>query len=203
MGMVRGPEPYHSTGRPSLGRPAPPTEVTMPEMYDQITIQGQLFKVPVRYAAGHTLSEGEAGALNQTYHENLRNNFAKKVSEGIEAGLPLETLQQQLDDYASEYQFGTRTGGGTRGDPVLTLAMNMARELIRNVIKTKNMNSEEWPPSRVSQAAKALIESQGDDGMIVSTARKQVDAEREAAKDAMASVTELLDGAGRTSAPPA
>lgn len=164
----------------------------MPEMYDQITIQGQVFRVPIRYAAGHQLSEGEAGALNQTYHENLRNNFAKKVSEGVEAGLPVETLQQQLDDYAIEYQFGTRTGGGTRGDPVMTFAMNVARELIRNVIKAKGMNSEDWPPSRVSQAAKALIESQGEDGKIITTARKQVEAEREAAKDAMASVNELL-----------
>lgn len=167
----------------------------MPEMYDQITIQGQVFRVPIRYAAGHQLSDGEAGALNQTYHENLRNNFAKKVSEGVEAGLPIETLQQQLDDYAVEYQFGTRTGGGTRGDPVMTFAMNVARELIRNVIKAKNMNLEEWPPSRVSQAARALIDSQGEDGKIITTARRQVEAEREAAKDAMASVNELLTSA--------
>jgi hypothetical protein len=172
----------------------------MPEMYDQITIQGNLFRVPIRYNAGHVLSDGEAGALNQTFHENLRNNFAKRVSEGVEAGLPMETLQQQLDDYASEYQFGTRTGGGTRGDPVMTFAMNIARELIRNVIKTKGMNSEEWPPSRVSQAAKALIDSQGEDGMIVTTARKQVEAEREAAKDAMTSVNELLAAAGSPTA---
>lgn len=167
----------------------------MPEMYDQITIQGQVFRVPVRYAAGHQLSEGEAGALNQTYHENLRNNFAKKVSEGVEAGLPIETLQQQLDDYAVEYQFGTRTGGGTRGDPVMTFAMNIARELIRNVIKQKNMNTDDWPPSRVSQTARALIDSQGEDGKIITTARKQFEDERDAAKDAMASVNELLTSA--------
>ena len=44
---------------------------------DEITIAGQVFSVPVRYAAGHVLTEGEASALNQTYHENLRNNFAR------------------------------------------------------------------------------------------------------------------------------
>lgn len=161
--------------------------------YDQITIQGQTFKVPLRYAAGHVLTEGEAGALNQTLHENLRNNFAKKVSDGMEAGTGVEVLQQQLDDYASEYQFGQRSGGGGfRGDPVMSAAMNTARELIRNVIKAKKLDEEEWPASRITQAAKALIESQGEDGKIISTARQQVEAERAAAKEAMQSVNELL-----------
>jgi len=169
--------------------------------YDQITIQGQVFRVPIRYAAGHQLNDGEAGALNQTLHENLRNNFAKKVAEGQEAGVPLETLQQQLDDYANDYQFGVRTGGGGfRGDPVMTLAMNIAREMVRTAIKTKGLDQDEWPASRISQAAKALLDSQGDDGKIIQTARKQVEAEKEAAKEAMASVNELLDGAGAQAA---
>lgn len=167
-----------------------------PNGYDQITIQGQTFRVPIRYSEGHTLNAGEASALNQTLHENLRNNFAKKVSEGVEAGVPLETLQQQLDDYANDYQFGVRTGGGGfRGDPVMTLAMGIAREMVRNAIKAKNLPTDDWPPSRISQMAKALLDSQGEDGKIISTARAQVEAEKEAAKAAMASVSELLDQA--------
>jgi len=161
--------------------------------YDQITIQGQTFRVPIRYAAGHVLTDGEAGALNQTLHENLRNNFAKKVSEGQEAGVPNETLQQQLDDYANDYQFGVRTGGGGfRGDPVMTLAMGIAREMVRAAIKQKGLDQDDWPAARISQAAKQLLDSQGDDGKIIQTARRQVDAEKEAAKEAMASVNELL-----------
>jgi hypothetical protein len=164
-----------------------------PIAYDQITIQGTVFRVPVRYAAGHTLNDGEASALNQTLHENLRNNFAKKVAEGQEAGLPQETLQAQLDDYANDYAFGVRTGGGGfRGDPVMTLAMNMARDLVRNQIKVKNLDQDEWPAARISQAAKALLDSQGEDGKMIALARKQVEAEKEAAKEAMASVNELL-----------
>jgi hypothetical protein len=163
--------------------------------YDQITIQGSVFRVPIRYAAGHVLTEGEAGALNQTLHENLRNNFAKKVAEGTEAGVPMETMQQQLDDYANDYQFGVRSGGGGfRGDPVMTLAMNVARELVRNAIKTKGLDTDEWPASRISQAAKALLDSQGEDGKIMQTARKTIEAEKEAAKEAMQSVNELLGG---------
>lgn len=166
----------------------------MPNSFDQITIQGQTFRVPIRYAAGHQLNEGEASALNQTYHENLRNNFASKVRDGTEAGVPIETLQQQLDDYANDYQFGVRTGGGGfRGDPVQTLAMNIARELIRTAIRTKGYDVDEWPASRVSQSARDLLTSQGDNGKIITTARKQVEAERTAAQEMMASVHELLD----------
>src|SRR5215831_8883648 len=162
--------------------------------YDQITIQGQVFRVPIRYAAGHTLNDGEASALNQTLHENLRNNFAKKVVEGTEAGLTMETMQQQLDDYAADYQFGVRTGGGGfRGDPVMTLAMNTAREIVRGAIKEKNLDAEEWPASRISQAARALLESQGEDGKILQMARNQIEAERAAAKEAMKEVSEMLD----------
>lgn len=166
--------------------------------YDEITIQGEVFRVPVRYKAGHQLNDGEAGALNQTYHENLRNNFAKRVSEGVEAGVPKETIQQQLDDYANDYQFGVRaSGGGYRGDPVMTLAMNIAREMVRGAIKAKGLDLEQWPASRVSQAAKALIDSQGEEGKIVATARKQVEAEKEAAREAMQSVSELLDASAQ------
>jgi len=166
--------------------------------YEEITIQGKTFKVPVRYSAGHQLTEGEAGALNQTYHENLRNNFAKKVNEGDEAGITQEVLQQQLDDYANDYQFGVRTGGGGfRGDPVMTLAMNIAREMVRQAIKSKNLDQEQWPAQRVSAAAKQLIDSQGENGTIVATARAQVEAEKAAAKEAMQAVSEMLDASAQ------
>src|SRR5215510_10072139 len=99
---------------------------------EQITIQGKAFKVRVKYAAGHV--------LNQTYWENLRNNFAKKVADGLESGISEEVLQSQLDDYAAEYEFGERRGGGGgfRGDPVMTAAMAIAREVVRNAIKAAN-----------------------------------------------------------------
>lgn len=163
------------------------------ENHDQITIQGKTFWVPLRYKAGHVLNENEASTLNQTLHENLRNNFAKKVTEADEAGVDHAVLQQQLDDYANDYQFGVRTGGGGfRGDPVVTCAMNMARDAVRKVIKEKGLDADEWPPSKISQAAKALLERQGEDGRIISLARKQVEAERAAGQAVMAEVSEIL-----------
>jgi hypothetical protein len=69
------------------------------------------------------------------------------------------------------------------GDPVMTLAMSASRELIRMAIKQKGLHQVDWPASWISQAAKALLESQGEDGVIVQAARKHVEAEREAAKE--------------------
>jgi hypothetical protein len=160
--------------------------------YDQITIQSKVFRVPIKYAAGHVLKENEAGALNQTFHENLRNNFATRVRDGVEAGLDDKTLQQQLDDYAATYEFGVRGGGGTRGDPVLTLAMNLARELIRKAIKNNKLNEEEWPATRVTQAARQLLDSQGEDGSLIKAARRQLEAEKAAADSAMKEASEVI-----------
>jgi hypothetical protein len=62
---------------------------------EQITISGHSFNVPVRYEEGHELTAGEASALNQTYHENLRNNFAKKVKDAGD-GADVAALQAEL-----------------------------------------------------------------------------------------------------------
>jgi len=160
---------------------------------ETITIQGKSFAVPVKYEEGHVLKVNEASALNQTYWENLRNNFANKVKEGIEAGLDDATLQQQLDDYAADYEFGERRGGGGfRGDPVMTAAMNIARELIRTQVKVKGL--EEFSAPKVTQVAKALLEKQGPDGAIINAARLQVEAEKEAASSVKDEVDQVLAG---------
>jgi hypothetical protein len=76
----------------------------------------------------------------------------------------------------------------------MTLAMNAGREMVRMAIKQKGLDADEWPASRVSQVAKDLLASRGENGAIVQAARKQVEAEREAAKDSM---TEGGDAEGR------
>jgi hypothetical protein len=166
----------------------------------QITIQSKSFQVPIRYKAGYTLKENEAAILNHALHESLRNNFSSKVKAGVEAGTSDEDLQQQLDDYAERYQFGPQGGGGShRGDPAMLLAMNIARDLVRQAIRSKGLNQDEWPATRVSQFAKALLERQGDDGAIVTTARKQLETEKEAHKS-LSEVGNILDSAGQAGA---
>lgn len=109
---------------------------------DTITIAGFEFNVPVRYTEGHQLTAGEASALNQTFHENLRNNFAKRVKEAVEAGtFDLGTFQQQFDEYAGQYEFGVRQAGGGGGrapaDPVKREAYRMAALEIELRLKAK------------------------------------------------------------------
>lgn len=111
-------------------------------MSDSITIQGFAFAVPVPYAEGHVLTAGEASALNQVFHENLRNNFASKIKKLKEANgeaIDVEALQADLDAYAKSYQFGVRTTGGTRAvtDPVKREAINLAKEAIKAALRSK------------------------------------------------------------------
>jgi len=147
---------------------------------DEITIQGHVFTAPLRYAEGHTLTANEAGALNQTYHENLRNNFAgtvkKKLEElfGVkdEAGkvsIPddaelsdeqLTEVQTEFDAYAQAYEFGARRvggGGRTPSDPIEKEALNLAKAAIRQALKT---NGKTAGADTVAAAAKQLIDTQ-------------------------------------------
>lgn len=143
---------------------------------EQITIAGHAFNVPVRYEEGHELTAGEASALNQTYHENLRNNFAKKVKDAAEAngGTPdLSALQAELDKYASEYTFGVRTsGGGVSRDPVMSEAMRIAKKQIGDLIRAKGGKVTDYEPAAITNAAKALLaKPQGAQIMEVAKAR--------------------------------
>jgi len=147
----------------------------------QITIAGQTFEAPDKYAEGHELNQNEADALNQTYHENLRNNFAKKVKDGMEAGVGLEVLQQQFAEYAAAYEFGVRTGGGGGPrDPVMTEAMNMARAIIRNALKTKGKKVSDYAASAINEKAKELVASKPE---IMEAAKKRVAETQAAASD--------------------
>lgn len=136
---------------------------------EQITIQGHDFNVPVRYAAGHTLTEGEASALNQTYHENLRNNFAKQVKDAKgEAEVltedQIKELQAKLDTYAGEYQFGVRTARGPSApaDPVGKEAFAIAKEAIKNAIRAKNLKPSDYSAEQIGDLAKQALEKNRD-----------------------------------------
>jgi hypothetical protein len=120
----------------------------------RIKVEGLIFNAPAPYKAGHVLTENEANTLNQTFAENLRNNFAKKVKVAKEAAAKNgnefpedgeaapEELQGEFTAYAVDYEFGTRAAGsgGDQGlprDPIEREAYIMARDLIRQHAKSK------------------------------------------------------------------
>jgi hypothetical protein len=68
-------------------------------------------------------------------------------------------------------------GEARRDDPVMTLTMNVAREIIRQAIKEQGLNPDDWPAAKISEAAKGLLDQQGEDGKIITAARKQIETE--------------------------
>lgn len=143
--------------------------------FSSITIQGVELEVPQPYAEGHVLKAGEASALNQTLAENLRNNFApviKKVaaeyrktnSLADDAEVPAsafdtDALQQQLDQYANDYEFGVRTGGGPRApkDPVEREAYRIATEKVKTALTAKNIKINSVSKERMDELVRGVI----------------------------------------------
>jgi hypothetical protein len=153
------------------------------KMAEKLTISGHTFKAPTRYEEGHELTANEASALNQTYHENLRNNFAKKVSDALDGRERLDDqeladLQEQFDQYAEGYEFGVRTGGGAVRDPVMAEAMRIARDKIWEHLKRKNVKRKDVETSKITEAAKKLIDKNPE---IMELAKQRVEETQAAA----------------------
>ncbi len=156
---------------------------------EQITIAAQTFNVPLRYEEGHELSAGEASALNQTYHENIRNNLAKKAKEGV-------LTQADVDAYASEYQFGVRAAGvGVSRDPVMSEAMRIAKKQIGELLKKNGKKIGDYEVAAINQAAKNLLDK---DPAILELAKQRV-AEQQSL--ASADLGDILSGLTEKPAP--
>lgn len=126
---------------------------------EQYTIAGQTFNVFQPYAEGHVLTANEASSMNQTFAENIRNNFAKRVKEAVDAGtFDQDMLQSQLDDYMNDYEFGVRTGGGGRvGNPVEAEALRIAKDKVRAALQRKGEKLSDYTAAAITEAAKGVL----------------------------------------------
>ena len=131
----------------------------------EIAIAGINFQAPNPYVAGHALRENEAGVMNQTLHENLRNNFASTVKEAKtkaeENGGDVDTaaLQTQFIEYIKDYDFGVRRAGGARiADPVEREAMKLAREKVRQALQKKGVKPADVGAEKITELARGVIE---------------------------------------------
>jgi hypothetical protein len=133
-------------------------DITPETTRSEITIAGKTFTVPAPYTEGHVLTANEASSLNQTFAENLRNNFAKRVKEADEAGtFDADMLQSQFDDYAAEYEFGVRTAGARSSDPVASEAMSIMKEQVRIAIQRGGKKLKDYTTAQISGEAKRLL----------------------------------------------
>lgn len=157
------------------------------------TIGGLTFKIAEPYAEGHTLTAGEADALNQTFRENVRNNLASDIAEAVEAskkeGAPAldhAKLQADVEAYSSGYEFGQRgPGGGRVTDPVEAAAMDIARELVKQAIRSKGLKLSDYKAATISELARGAIAANPG---ITEQARVRVEAEQKAATQLLASI---------------
>ena len=113
-----------------------------------ISMHGHPFSFEEPYAEGHTINEAEANTLNQTFGENVVNNFRSKIKAAAAEHnvdfakgerLPEHVHKALQDDFAKaadEYEFGIRSSSVyTSRDPVRSEAIRIAKTPIRNAIR--------------------------------------------------------------------
>jgi hypothetical protein len=146
----------------------------------ELTIQKQTFTIPHRYVAGAaTLTEGEAHALQQTYAENLRNNFAARMKAAAEQDPPVQLSQADLDSYVGEYDFGIRISGGIARNPVESAERSLAQAAVKVTLTSKGKS---WK-ALTEEQQEALVDRFVATGKFRADAERLVEA-RKAARDA-------------------
>lgn len=147
----------------------------------EITIAGKKFPVRNPYEGGHSLTDGEASALNQLRHENVRNNMAKTVKtwDGTEDGLLAE-----VDKYDAEYEFNVRREGEARvpSDPISTEAKAIAREAIKQALERAGQKAD---AKQMSAAIEKLLSDEVQGPKFRQVAEARVAERKRLASEAM------------------
>ena len=139
----------------------------------EITIQKHVFSVSEPYAEGHTCTEAEAKALNQTRHENIRNNMARKIKDVL--GDAEQLTDEQYDEialavaeYDANYEFTLASvgGGAKKKDPIEVEATKIARAAIAAKLKAdgrsvKSVTETEEGKAAYDNAVATLAASEG------------------------------------------
>jgi len=165
-----------------------------------LIIQGVTFNMTERYAEGHPLTAKEAGVMNQTLAENLRNNFAKTViasNEKAEGAIPASRLQEAFDEYAAEYEFATKRTGSTKGlDPIEKEALRLAKGTVHAKLKANGRPLR--APKDASDEAKetyrnqiqATIEKYAQLPSYIADAKANIKRQAKRAEEALAEMNE-------------
>jgi hypothetical protein len=153
-------------------------------------VQGLLLKVPEPFSVGDVLeTEGEAGSCNQTYRENVRNNIAKEITTLKESEKDelkqLKAAQAVVDKYCTEYKFGVRSGGGRSADPVMTVALGIAKDIVKEAWRKKGKKVSDYTAADLTAAARKVVEA---NDQLVAYAKKEIEAKKNARKNIVAEV---------------
>lgn len=155
--------------------------------------------VPQPFVAGpHTLTDGEASALNQVIAENIGNNLRAKLAagiveaEGAEARpYTSEEAQALVNEYITNYEMGVRQVGSGESrvvDPVEREARKLAKDKAKELVKANGLKLADVDLSAI---AEKIYDNNID--ALTSQAKKIVDAKKKAAANSDALSLEGLD----------
>lgn len=177
-------------------------------MSKEITIAGQTFTVLQPYAAGHTITEAEAKALNQVRAENVRNNMASKVKAAAEGtakeGEPTaDNIVAFVTEYDASYVFTLASvGGGKRStDPIEVEALRIARGMFADWASAKKLTVKAVKEKIGEEAYEAKVAEIAERDDVVKEAKRRVKAREASAASAMDDLG--LDGLVPADAEPA
>lgn len=145
-------------------------------------IAGVAFQISQPYAAGQTLTEAEAKALNQVRSENIGNNVREKVKELVEAGKTSEA-EALVAEKDGAYVFTLASvAASAKLDPVEREARNLAKEIVKSLLAAKGLKITTAPEGTSDEDWKAKIEANIDTiaarEEVLKEAKKAVDAKR-------------------------
>jgi hypothetical protein len=145
---------------------SPSTTATTP-----VTIAGEEFLAPRKYAAGHVLSAAEAQALNTALWDNLRANFSKRVKDQREAvqtaamasgngwasawQQELSRLREEFAAYAAGYAFASGPG---KGDAQGRMAKQLAESLVRTQLNGQGKRPGDLPEGEFDRRVAAAMQ---------------------------------------------
>jgi hypothetical protein len=143
-----------------------------------VVIAGQSFQIPEPFTTEHlsgasTLGDPTilASVMNQTFAENIRNNFASKVKAAKAAAekagteIDVAALQTELDTYVAEYEFGVRRSGGgakTFANPVEQEMYNQAREKVKEALRKKGITLKNVEKEQLEGLISGVMEKHAD-----------------------------------------
>lgn len=132
----------------------------------KITVQDHVVDVPQPFVEGHQCTDADASTLNQTYAENVRNNTAKKISEfeekakaeGKSEAEIASGVQEIVDEYVMQYDFGVRQGGFRTADPVEREALEMAKKVVEKKLKDNGHKLKDVGAAKIKELAQQLVD---------------------------------------------
>lgn len=132
----------------------------------QIGVGELTFPVTSRFAAGHTITDAEASALNQLVRENLRNTFrpvvAKATAKAKEEGRSLspeeiETLATAFSERERSYSFASARGPRTPTDPVGREAHKIAKGIVLGALARQKVDVKTLPEGKLEELITGAI----------------------------------------------